>query len=182
MRGGLIVAALALAGCRAKVDLPDLGPAPSFALVDQDGEAFTSADLAGRVVVADFIFTRCPHACPMLTARMADVAAATPPEVALVSFSVDPTFDTPAVLKEFAAGYPIPPERWHLLTGELPQIEAVAAGFMQGLARDESTPVPDIKHSQRLLLVDADGRLRGMFETEPEALDALVTAAKGLSR
>ena len=65
---------LLLLGCAPRVDLPDLGPAPPFALTDQRGQPLSSQDLRGRVLVADFIFTRCPHACPMLTQSMAEVA------------------------------------------------------------------------------------------------------------
>lgn len=177
---------LNLFACTPAPDLPVLADAPSFALTDEQGQTVDNDTLRGRVWVADFIFTRCPHACPMLTQKLTQVAEGTQDSsgapVELVSFTVDPAYDTPEVLKDFAGLYPIPLDRWHLLTGELPAMEAVSAGFMQGLERASEQPVPDIRHSQRLLLVDPQGRLRGMYRTDEEALDELIRAAQHLAK
>lgn len=178
---------LSLLACESTVELPDLGVAPEFSLTDEDGGAVTSADLRGRVLVVDFIFTRCPHVCPVLTQRLADVAEATSSAPAgalpieLVSFTVDPAYDTPAVLKEYASRYSIPGERWHLLTGSEEAMNAVSAGFMQGLQRNAEGPVPDIAHSQRMLVVDASGHIRVMAETDVAGLAEINRAALALA-
>jgi hypothetical protein len=86
--------------------LPVLGTLPEFALVERAGTAFGSRDLAGGVWIADFVFTRCPDFCPALTARMGGLQKALPRDgepVRLVSFSVDPAYDTPEVLRAYAA-------------------------------------------------------------------------------
>ena len=91
--------------CR-RPSLPVLGTVPPFALTERGGDAVRSEDLAGHVWVADFVFTRCPDFCPALTGRFArlqrelDVAT---DGIRLVSFSVDPTHDTPEVLQGYAA-------------------------------------------------------------------------------
>src|SRR5688572_4175937 len=74
---------------------------PPFSLVDQQGKAFTNSSLSGKVWVANFVFTRCAGPCPTMTAEMASLAqAVSDPDVRFVSFSVDPDYDTPAVLKD----------------------------------------------------------------------------------
>ncbi len=98
--------------------LPILFDAPPFTLIDQDGKTFASAQLTGKVWIADFIFTQCSGYCPVMTANMAEFqnkSAGSP--VQMVSFSVDPENDTPAVLKQYAAAAKADETRWHFLTG-----------------------------------------------------------------
>ena len=99
-----------------------LGNAPEFVLLDQAGETFGSDDLAGKAWVADFIFTKCTSVCIPMTATMrklqADVAAnASWKDVKLVSFSVDPDVDRPAVLAAYAKAAAADGARWKFLTG-----------------------------------------------------------------
>src|SRR3954464_1051986 len=83
-----------------------LADVPHFELVDQNGKAVTLETLAGKPWIADFVFTHCAGPCPMVTAKMGQLQAQTPPGGGrLVSFSVDPERDTPAVLKEYAAEF-----------------------------------------------------------------------------
>lgn len=181
------LALLLMLACGPTVVLDDLGVSPEFTLTDQRGAPLSSADLRGRVLVVDFIFTRCPHVCPLLTQRLAEVAEATASAPAsalpidLVSFTVDPSYDTPEVLQEYAGRYNIPPERWHLLTGDVEAMGAVSLGFMQGLERGAEQPVPDITHSQRMLVVDPAGHIRLMAETDPAGLASIEQAALALA-
>ena len=78
--------------------LPLQGPAPSFSLTDQTGQDFNTRGLEGRVWIADFIFTSCAGTCPGMSTQMESLQKRLPPEVLLVSFSVDPKRDTPPVL------------------------------------------------------------------------------------
>jgi len=91
---------VALAGCAHRAPLPVLGQVPEFQLVAQTGQAFDSRSLDGHVWVADFIYTSCPGPCPMMSSLMHQVQARTAetPDVRLVSITVDPATDTPAVL------------------------------------------------------------------------------------
>ena len=93
---------LALAACRQEPPLPSLGPAPDFALTDQDGAAFGSADLGRRVTLANFVYTSCTDTCPLLSATMGQVQEQLKADgllgnkVMLLSFSLDPdTYDNP---------------------------------------------------------------------------------------
>ena len=118
---------------------PMLGTVPAFSLTDQTGHRFGTDDLRGKVWVADFIFTACPEACPLMSQKMADVmrrARQLGPDFHLVSMTVDPDRDTPARLAEYGARYGAHPQKWSFLTGPMDVIQAaVVDGFKVGLDR-----------------------------------------------
>ncbi len=153
---------------------PVLGDVPAFALTDRDGATITSGDLAGAPYVSDFFFTRCVSICPRLTQQMQHVATeldrrlGADHPVRLVSFSVDPEHDTPAVLDAYAQRFD-PPPRWHFLTGERDAVYALISGGFKLVVDDTPDPArtlpgDDILHSNRLVVVDADGRIRGYHD------------------
>jgi protein SCO1/2 len=105
---------------------------PDFTFIERSGKQVTLANLRGKVWIADFIWTRCPDACPLMSAVMARLQAefADEPELRLVSFSVDPQFDTPAVLASYAAKFGADRDRWLFLTGEKKAIyHVIQKGF-----------------------------------------------------
>jgi protein SCO1/2 len=145
--------------------LPVLGTVPPFALTERSGRPLAAEHLAGHVWVAAFIFTRCPDVCPALTARMArlrgELPAAGDP-IRLVSFSVDPAHDTPEVLRGYAARAGAG-EDWLFVTGPREQIAALLReGFRVAYADDGPAAAP-ITHSDRLVLVDRQLRIRGYY-------------------
>ena len=151
---------------------PVLDPVPAFALINRDGRPVHLQDLAGAPWIADFIFTRCPASCPLMTARMARLERELPRDlgVRLVSFTVDPERDTPAVLQRYAAvlqgaGALALPDRPQ--GGDLPSVAAgVQAGhrFSAAPGTTVSPAVEPILHSTRFVLVDAQGRIRGYYD------------------
>ena len=158
------------------VALPSYGRVPSFTLTDQTGQAVSQDDLAGRVWIADFIFTRCAGQCPMMTAQMAHLARAfqDEPSLILVSLTVDPAYDTPEILARYAAAYAAQPAQWRFLTGDLQTITRLCqAGFQLALSQEGTAQEP-ITHSRRFVLVDRQGVVRGSYDAgEAEALDRL---------
>ncbi len=160
-------------------DIPVFFHAPAFSLLDQEGRPLASTDLSGSPYICDFIFTTCGSACPMLSRKMADLQKLTPPDVRLISFTVDPDHDTPAVLKAYAAGYGADPSRWHFLTGPSAQVLATIAQMKIGFqAASERSP---IVHSEKFLLVDADGNVRGIYDsTDESAFKQLISDANWL--
>src|SRR5450432_794217 len=86
-------------------DLPNHYPAAAFTLTDQQGHRFSNLDLTGHPYIAAFIFTRCASSCPIVSTRMAQLQNQIPASVHLVSFSVDPAYDSPAVLEKYALSY-----------------------------------------------------------------------------
>jgi len=146
--------------------LPVLYPAPAFELTSATGKPFDSASLAGKVWVVDFFFTSCAGVCPQMQTSMMEIAAefADDPRVEFVSITVDPDTDTPERMAEYSKRYNADLERWHYLTGPMETIEQAAyAGFKLG-----SVDEP-IFHSDRFVLVDPDGQIRGYYKgTEAE--------------
>ncbi|HVZ74657.1 MAG TPA: SCO family protein [Polyangia bacterium] len=163
-----------------------LGTVPAFALTDQTSRPFGTRDLAGKVWVADFVFTACQEACPLLSQRMEEVGRRTKqlgPDFHLVSISVDPERDTPARLAEYAARYHASPLAWSFLTGPADAIQsAVTDGFKVGMGKEAVTPDGggptffEIFHGENLVLVDRAQRIRGYFRSSPEDVDRLVEA------
>jgi protein SCO1/2 len=153
------VAAIALlAGCSAPKPLDVFGTVPHFTLTAQDGSAFQGDALRGHVWIADFIFTNCEGPCPRMSGKMQALQNQTPASVRLVSFSVDPTHDTPAALTAYAAKFHADPQRWTFLTGDL--------DVLRKLGRD-SFHLQDIDgtlvHSTRFALIDQKGQIRGYY-------------------
>ena len=155
--------------------LPPIGTVPDFIFTTQDGKTMTKADLLGKVWVADFIFTRCPGPCPIMSARMAEVSRelSKADDVRLVSISVDPEHDTPAVLKDYATRLMADPKHWIFLTGPKREIQDFTThGMLQALATD---PSGNPTHSTRFLLIDREGQIRNTRNLdEPELVQKLL--------
>jgi protein SCO1 len=168
--------------------LPVLYAGPSFSLTDQDGKSFSSEQLRGKVWVADFVFTHCPGACPVMTMKMSGLQRAVPDrDVHFVSFTVDPERDTPAVLKDYAVRFEADPGRWHFLTGDGSALFEVAAG-MKLTAAPAGKFGPEILHAEKFLLIDGAGRVRGAYDSTDEqdmkklAADAALLADRQAGR
>ena len=141
-------------------ELPVLGTIPEFYFTDSRDKRISRADLDGKVWVADFIFTTCTMACPVLTGNMNLVHKEfqNNDDVRIVSISVYPEYDTPEVLKKYASQYDANTNRWHFLTGPEENVQNVIKnGFKMGDYEDI------IFHSEKFALVDQKGRLRGYY-------------------
>lgn len=143
-------------------ELPDYGLVPDFSLVERSGRPLGRADLAGAPWFADFVFTRCSGTCPLLSARMAELQRRVGDGVRLVSISVDPAYDTPAVLSEYAGRFGASPDRWLFVTGEVTAVRRlVAEGFRLSVVQKEGAEGDGaITHSDRIALIDRDLRIR----------------------
>jgi protein SCO1/2 len=138
---------------------------PDFDFVDQDAQPFRSAQMDGRIWVVDFFYTTCPGPCPALTSRLSALHRqfASNPSVGFLSISSNPEKDSPEVLKLYAEKFGAD-ARWRFLTGDKAQIFSVAnQGFKMGLTEGSPDGEP-VTHSTRLLLVDAEGWVRGFYE------------------
>jgi protein SCO1/2 len=172
--------------------LPLIGRIDPFSLVDQRGQPFGLADLDGNIWVADFIFTGCQAACPMLTSRMRTLekhveereqALGKKLPIRFVSFSVDPEVDTPEKLAAYASKWGARPERWSFLTGPLDEVNrAVIRGlkihFEKG-ATDTGSAF-DVMHGEHFVVVDGQRRIRGYFQTDPSGMTELKAALASL--
>jgi protein SCO1/2 len=166
----------------------ELGQVPAFSLTDQSGRTLTNRDLQGEPWIANFVFTRCPSVCPLLTAKFKSLQGqlADVEDVQFVSFSVDPDHDTPAVLKEYAAKYEADLTRWHFLTGPLTEIEkTVVAGFKIHIGdpkpHEGDPSLVDIMHGEHFVLVDQKGTIRGYYRAEPAEMTQLADDLRALA-
>ena len=157
---------------------PVLSEVPDFTLTAQDGSTVTREDLLGAPWVADLVFTRCVLACPVMSGKMAILDRELPDGVRLVSITVDPEHDQPAVLAAYAEKFGAS-DRWLFLTGPREQIAQLAGEGLR-LGYDPNPPlVPlepgdNIYHSTRFVLLDDQARVRGYYETtESDEMDAL---------
>lgn len=160
------------------------GEVPPFSFTTQEGKAFTRDDLLGNVSIANFIFTRCPTVCPVFSMKMQRVAERTAETIQLVSFSVDPAYDTPERLAAYASNYDADPSRWHFLTGDPKQVRDTVEGALKIAMVEEGIDengIPDIVHGVHFVLIDDMGRLRGYYNSDdPERIDQLVADARRL--
>ena len=141
-------------------ELPEIGNVPQFEFTNSDGSIVTLDNLKGKVWVADFIFTTCTMACPMMTGNMNIVHKKFKKNdnVRLVSISVYPEFDTPEVLKNYASQYDADTEKWLFLTGKEDAVkDIIRDGFKIGDYEDI------IFHSEKFALVDKKGIIRAYY-------------------
>ncbi len=135
-------------------------PAPDFELVDQSGAPLALADLRGRALLLDFIYTRCPGPCPILTGRHVSVQQALPARlrerVRFVSISLDPENDTPEALAAYAQARGVDLANWSLLTGDPARVAAVLKDYGVGSVRQ---PDGEIDHLVATFLIDGQGRI-----------------------
>jgi protein SCO1/2 len=161
---------------------------PPFSLTERSGRTITNHDLAGKIWVADFIFTTCPGPCPLVTAGMAKIQDAVQhdPQVQLVTFTVDPSDDTPAVLSAYADKFDADHYRWWFLTGpEKPLYDLIQNGFYQVVQDNHGQVLQPgeyvVTHSTKLALVDGHGVIRGFFDgVDPDGRAQLLSAIQTL--
>ena len=182
--GALIVVILAIVGANiwsslhqdlgsvAESDLAVHHQVPDFSLIDQRGNPIVLSDLKGKIWIADFIFTRCVAACPLMTDKMKKLQEEfSESSVDFVSFSVDPEYDTPDVLFQYANRFGVDGNRWFFLTGDKETIyHLTQEGFGLAIGQQDS----EVLHSARFVLVDRRGQIRGYYDSnEDEALQKL---------
>jgi protein SCO1/2 len=163
--------------------LPVLSQVTGFTLTNQAGTVVTAEALLGRPWLACVIFTRCPGPCVRMTRNLAALQKRLPDTANLcfVTLTADPAFDTPEVLRRYAAAFSADTRRWHFLTG--PQVELYTLATRQLLLAVGENPDPArarpedlFIHSTRVVLVDAQGRVRASYDGEdPAALEAVLT-------
>ena len=160
------------------------GVVPNFDFTNQDARRFGLQNLKGKIWIADFIYTTCPGPCPMISTRMSELEKPLrKTDVQLVSFSVDPEKDTPAVLHTYADNLHADASRWNFLTSARPLIYSLLRdGFKVGVSdgtEEQGQPV----HSTRLVLVDRQGQIRGYYDAlEADAITKILADTNHLLR
>ena len=149
-----------------------------FAFVNQVGDTIRKEDMAGKIYVADFFFTTCPTICPVMKKEMLRVYEQFKgePNFRILSHSIDPTHDTQAVLMDYAEKLGVPnAATWNFLTGDQEKIfEIGQTSYLTTTMADDMEP-GGFLHSGAFLLVDQQGRIRGVYDgTKTEQVDRLL--------
>jgi protein SCO1/2 len=193
---GILTLGLLLDSCTTKTaDLPIFGErrveagdtvyhtiAP-FEFVDQDSAIVTNATFKDKIYVADFFFTSCRTICPIMKTQMLRVyeATAAMPDVLIVSHTIDPEYDTVALLHDFAKRLGVDSKRWHFVTGKKDSIYKIAQTSYFSTAMENKTEPDGFIHSGAFLLIDRQGRIRGKYDgTKEDDVDRLVEDIKKL--
>jgi protein SCO1/2 len=161
--------------------LPKLWQLPGFAFTDHRSAPVSRDSLRGQPFIADFIFTQCTSACPMLTSRMVRIQRRLAGQaVRFVSFSVDPAHDDVATLAGYAERWNPREARWSLLATDAQKLAELLAAF-RVTAAGTGDPDNPILHTSMFFLVDADSTVRGVYATDDRAaLERLVRDASRL--
>lgn len=161
---------------------PNLGKAAAFSLIDEHGEAFALSEVKDKVVLMSFMFTRCYDLCPILTSKLADMQEELSldygGDVYFVSVTVDPEYDRPEVLKEFAENLDYNPDSWSFLTGEYDDIRRVASSFGVLMAKDARDSV---NHNLLTTVIDRKGIMRIQYLGEGFDTDELLADIRAIA-
>jgi len=190
---GLIVAGVAAAiafftSTREKAPLASSPPdhprhLVEFNLTDRSGRSVTQADLAGKFLVVNFVFTSCSLSCRAVNDRMEEIQGlvADASDVRLVSLTVDPRSDTPSVLAKFADGYHADTNRWLFLTGDKAELyRVIETSFIPKSPELEGLIPGGFSSTDRIMLVDPEGNVWASFDgLKRNAASAVVAEIEG---
>ena len=172
-------------GCKDE-PLQNYGSVTSFELTHHTGTNFQSDSMKEKVWLVSFFFSRCKTICPPLIAfikDVADTAAKQEIPLSLVSITVDPDHDTPEKLsakhKELDAG-----PNWNFLTGSSDDIRKVVVdGFKTHMGEEEimENGLIEIGHGAKIMLIDGQGIIRGLFSADEMGKESLLKLANKLT-
>ena len=159
---------------------------PEFAFVNQDSVLVTNKDYLGKVYVVDFFFTTCPTICPIMTKNLVVLQNTFKDreDFGVASFTINPRYDTPAVLKKYGNRYGIEDKDWHLLTGEQEEIYQLARNGFYILAKEDQDAPGGFEHSGMFALVDKNGYIRSRLDRYGNPLiyyRGAITEAQGVN-
>lgn len=141
-----------------------------FSFVDQDSMVITKSTVLGKIYVADFFFTSCRTICPIMKTQMMRVYDATKEmdDVLLLSHTIDPEYDTVALLHDFAERLGVESSKWHFVTGQKDSIYKIAQTSYFSTALEDKTEPDGFIHSGAFLLIDKLGRIRSKYDGTKE--------------
>ncbi|HRH37058.1 MAG TPA: SCO family protein [Flavobacteriales bacterium] len=141
---------------------------PPFSFIDRYGKPFTDRNVEGKILIVDFFFTRCPGICPKMGVQMQQLQLRfNEPafkDVVFLSHSVDPEYDTPAVLDAYANKLQADTARWKFLTGNKADIYLQGSEGYFLAAREDVMAEGGFLHSDQFVLVDKDRHIRGYYD------------------
>lgn len=154
---------------------------PAFSFINQDGKEMTEKDVAGKVYIADFFFTTCPSICPKMSNTLFLVQEGLKEEsnFSILSHSIDPDYDSPEKLKEYAQKYAANTKVWQFLTGDKEAIYDICENAYMAYAKKDPSAEGGYVHSGFLILVDQNMHVRGAYDgTLPEKSEEIIRDVK----
>jgi protein SCO1/2 len=156
-------------------------PAPAYTLVDQRGRPLRLDEFAGKVTLLSFVFSRCPDAtvCPAISGKFLYLQRHLDPRrFHLVEVTLDPTYDSPAVLAAYGRQFGADPQMWSIATGESAQVKDVIDSFgVSSLANGSANYIHDV----RLLMIDGHGVVRDVSQTADWNPDDVAARARDIA-
>lgn len=152
-----------------KARLPVIAEVPEWTLIAENQQPYGSKDLKGKIYLANFFFSRCPSVCPKIlrdTGELQKKLEAFRDDVVITSFTVDPEFDTPDVLKRVSHEYDQHGVPWVFLTSESKDVlfRLYKDGFKVGVGEPQVIgDIFEIAHTEKMVLIDQAGRVRGFY-------------------
>ena len=151
---------------------------PNFKVKDQNGIDFSLNTFEDKTLIVNFFFTRCPGICPKMSSLLTGVQQSfiEDPSIEIISFTVDPEYDSPEILKKYAQKYGVDDKKWHLVTTGN-KIDVFNLGFYG--FKVPSDTVDKFLHSEKIILVDKAKNIRGYYNgTTKKEADRLITEVK----
>ncbi len=141
-----------------------LGQLSDFTLTNQDGKEFRLSEMKGQVLLLNFFFTKCEGPCPIMNKRMEALQGkfANEPKIKLVSVSVDPTNDTPEVLKAYSQKFNAVADKWFFLTGSKEAVSDLMEKQLRFAGGEAAT------HTTVFVLLDQNGAIKGFYDSSSE--------------
>jgi protein SCO1/2 len=135
---------------------------PSFSFVNQNGVTITNKDYEGKVYLVEFFFTTCPTICPRMNRNLVQIQNTFSDfkDFGVASFTINPDYDTPEVLKAYAQNYGIVNPNWHLMTGDKEVIYELANVGFNIYAGENPNVEGGFEHSGNFALIDKNGFIR----------------------
>jgi protein SCO1 len=156
-----------------------------FQFVDQDSNTVTNETFRGKIYVADFFFTSCRTICPIMKTQMLRVydSIQNEPDVLILSHTIDPEYDTVALLHDFAERLGVKSDKWHFVTGEKDSIYNIAQTSYFATAMQDNSEPDGFIHSGAFLLIDKEQRIRGKYDgTKEQDVNRLITDIRRLRK
>ncbi|MBX2827290.1 MAG: SCO family protein [Flavobacteriaceae bacterium] len=147
-------------------EMATIGKVADFNFTSHRGATIDNNSYKGKVYIAEFFFTTCPSICPIMNQNMVKVQNEFygNPNLGIASFSIDPEYDTPEVLREYAESYGITNPNWHLLTGDKDAIFKLANEGFNLYVGEGTEEMGGFEHSGYFALIDQEGNIRSRFD------------------
>jgi protein SCO1/2 len=148
-----------------------------FTFINQDSIEVSNETFHNKIYIADFFFTTCPTICPIMKTQMLRIYQyyEDNDQVMFLSHTIDPDYDTVALLHNFADRLGVSSSKWHFVTGHKEDIYEIGQNNYMVTAMEDKNEPGGYLHSGAFILVDRERRIRGLYDgTDEDQVDRLI--------